>query len=78
MAASREAKALGWSDKGSKWQAAPEQLQKLIDGYNAAPKEARADSLDRLTCDQGRSKQLRELLDSQLVAYKTQDKGLSR
>ena len=78
MAASREAKALGWSDKGSKWQATPAQLKQLIDGYNAAPKEARVAILDRLTCDQGRSKQLRELLDTQLAAYKTQEKGLSR
>ena len=77
MAASREAKAFGWSDKGSKWQAAPEQLQKLIDGYNAAPREVRASMLDRITSDRG-SKQLRELLDAQQANYRQNDRGLGR
>jgi len=77
MAASREAKAFGWSDKGSKWQAAPEQLQKLIDGYNAAPREVRASILDRITSDRG-SQQLRELLDMQRGADRQNDRGLSR
>ena len=77
MAASREAKALGWSDKGSKWQAAPEQLQKLIDGYNAAPREVRASMLDRITTDRG-SQQLRELLDAQQANYRQNDRGLGR
>ena len=77
MAASREAKAFGWSDKGSKWQAAPEQLQKLIDGYNAAPREVRASMLDRITSDRG-SKQLRELLDAQQANYRQNDRGMSR
>ena len=77
MAASREAKAFGWSDKGSKWQAAPEQLQKLIDGYNAAPREVRASMLDRITTDRG-SKQLRELLDTQQANYRQNDRGMGR
>ena len=77
MAAGREVKAFGWSDSGSKWQAAPEQLQKLIDGYNAAPREVRASMLDRITTDRG-SKQLRELLDTQLMNYRMKDRGLSR
>jgi hypothetical protein len=42
MAAKREMKASGWSDRGEQWKAAPEGLKKLIDGYNAAPKEMRA------------------------------------
>lgn len=78
MAASREAKALGWSDRGGKWQAAPEQLKKLIDGYNAAPKEARAAVLARLTTDKASSQQLRTLLDTQKANYRENDRGISR
>lgn len=77
MAASREAKAFGWSDKGSKWQAAPEQLKRLIDGYNAAPREVRASMLERITSDRG-SKQLRELLDTQQANYRENDRGMGR
>ena len=77
LAASREAKAFGWSDKGSKWRAAPEQLQKLIDGYNAAPREVRASILDRITSDRG-SQQLRELLDMQRRTDRQNDRGVSR
>ena len=78
MALGREAKAFGWGDSGSKWKATPEQLKKLIEGYNAAPKEARAAILDRLTSDRGSSKQVRELLDTQQTNYRKSDRGLSR
>lgn len=77
MALGREAKAQGWGDSGSKWQAAPEQLKKLIEGYNAAPKEARAAILDRLTTDRGSNKQLRELMDAQQAHYRQNDRGHS-
>ena len=53
MAASRAVKAYGWGDSGSKWQAAPEQLKKLIDGYNAAPKAAQPAILERILSDAG-------------------------
>ncbi len=78
MAASREAKGLGWSDNGSKWQATPAQLKQLIDGYNAAPKEARAAILDRLTSDPKSSQQLRKLMDTQQANYRQNDRGMSR
>ena len=78
MASGREMKAFGWGESGRKWQAAPEQLKKMIDGYNAAPKEARAAILDRLTSDRGSSKKLRELLDTQQASYRKNDRGLSR
>lgn len=78
MAASREVKAFGWGDSGSKWQAAPEQLKNLIEGYNAAPKEARAAILARLTIDSGSSQQLRELLDAQQVKYRANHCGIRR
>ena len=77
MAASREAGALGWSDKGSKWLAAPEPLKKLIDGYNAAPNEIRATMLDRIGSEQG-SKQLRALLDTQQHEANSRRSGLER
>ena len=77
MAASREAGALGWSDKGSKWLAAPEPLKKLIDGYNAAPNEIRATMLDRIGSEQG-SKQLRALLDTQQRESNNRRGGLER
>lgn len=78
MAASREAKAFGWSDGGGNWLATPDQLKRLIDGYNAAPKEARAAILDRLTSDRGSSQQVRKLLDTQQDNYRQNDRGMSR
>ena len=36
MAAKREAKASGWSDRGDHWQAAPQGLRTLIDGYKGS------------------------------------------
>ena len=78
MAAGREVKAFGWSDSGSKWQATPAQLKQLIDGSNAAPREARAAILDRLTSDLVSSQQLRKLLDKQQANYRENDRGMSR
>ena len=78
MAAGREVKAFGWSDSGSKWQATPAQLKQLIDGYNAAPREARAAILDRLTSDRDSSQQLRKLLDTQQANYRQNDREMGR
>ena len=78
MAASRQAKALGWGDRGGKWQAAPEKLKKLIDDYNASPKEVRDAVLARLATDQASSQQLRKLLDTQKANYRENDQGMSR
>lgn len=78
MAASREAKALGWSDRGGKWQATPEPLKQLIDSYNASPKEVRVAVLARLTTDKASSQQLRKLLDTQKANYRENDQGMSR
>lgn len=78
MAASREAKALGWSDRGGKWQATPEPLNQLIDSYNASPKEVRVAVLARLTTDKVSSQQLRKLLDTQKANYRENDQGMSR
>lgn len=78
MAASRETKALGWSDRGGKWQATPEPLKQLIDSYNASPKEVRVAVLARLTTDKVSSQQLRKLLDTQKANYRENDQGMSR
>jgi hypothetical protein len=76
MAASREAKAFGWSDRGSKWQATPDPLKQLIDSYNASPKEVRVAVLARLTTDKASSQQLRKLLDTQKANYRQNDRGM--
>ena len=77
MAASRQAKALGWSDRGGKWQATPEPLKQLIDSYSAAPKEVRIAVLARLTADQASSQKLRQLLHTQKANYRENDRGWS-
>lgn len=78
MAQKREMKASGWSDRGEQWQAAPEGLKKLIDGYNAAPKEARPAILDRILSDSSRREQVRELMAEQREQYRQNDRGMSR
>ena len=80
MAQKREMKASGWSDRGEQWKAAPESLRGLIDGYNAAPKEARAVILARIV-ENGRSRggdKLRDLMDEQRQNYRENDRGMSR
>ena len=77
MAKKRELKAGGWSDRGDQWQAAPDGLKKMIDGYNAAPKAARPAILDRILSDSGRREQVRELLAEQRQNYRENDRGMS-
>lgn len=77
MAKKRELKASGWSDRGDQWQAAPDGLKKLIDGYNAAPLAARPAILDRILSDSGRRDQVRGLMAEQRQRYLENDQGLS-
>lgn len=77
MAQKREMKASGWSDRGEQWKAAPEGLKKLIDGYNAAPKEMRPAILDRILSDGQRREQVRELMAEQRQQYRANDRGIS-
>ena len=77
MAASREVKAFGWGDNGSKWQAAPLKLQRMIETYNSTPKSARPLMLDSFTDVSAHRKQLRELLDKQQANYRKNDRGMS-
>ena len=78
MAAKREAKASGWSDRGEQWKAAPDGLKKLIDGYNAAPKEMRPAILDRILSDGQRREQVRGLMAEQRQQYRENDRGMER
>ena len=78
MAQKREMKASGWSDRGEQWKAAPEPLKKLIESYNAAPKEMRPAILDRILNDDQRREQVRELLAEQRQQYRANDRGMSR
>ena len=78
MAQKREMKASGWSDRGEQWKAAPEGLKKLMDGYNAAPKEMRPAILDRILNDDQRREQVRELLAEQRQQYRANDRGMER
>ena len=78
MAQKRELKASGWSDRGEQWKAAPEGLRKLIEGYNAAPKEARPAILARIMDDPKRREQVRELMNEQRQQYRENDRGMSR
>ena len=78
MAKKRELKAGGWGDRGEQWQAAPDGLKKLIDGYNAAPKEMRPAILDRILSDGGRREQVRGLMAEQREQYRENDRGMSR
>ena len=78
MAAKREAKASGWSDRGEQWKAAPQGLRTLIDGYNAVPKEKRPIVLDRILNDSQRREQVRELMAEQRQQYRANDRGMER
>ena len=78
MARKREMRASGWSDRGEQWKAAPQGLRTLIDGYNAAPKEARAVILARIV-ENGRSRggdKLRDLMAEQRQNYRDNDRGM--
>ena len=78
MAQKREMKASGWGDRGDQWQAAPDGLKKLIEGYNAAPKEARPVILDRILSDSSRREQVHGLIAEQREQYRKNDRGMSR
>ena len=78
MARKREIGQSDWRNRGEKWKAAPEKLRTLIDGYNAAPKQAQPVILERITSDTNRREQVRELLDEQKANYRENDRGMTR
>ena len=65
LASQREAKASGWNNKGEQWQAVPQKLRMLIDGYNATPKDSRAANLERLVQEFDGAEQIHDLLEEQ-------------
>jgi hypothetical protein len=74
MALKRELRMNGFTDRSRNWQNTPKPLRDLIDGYNAAPKEARPVVLERLLGEPGRWEQVRELMAKQ----RENSRGLSR
>lgn len=51
----REGKALGYGDSSKKWNAMPQELRDMIDGYNKQPKEARPVILEKIRGNMKRS-----------------------
>ena len=75
MAQRRELRMSGWSDRGEKWQAAPEPLKKLIESYNATPKTQRQAVLEQMMKNPKTREQVRELMKQQ--RENSRDHGLS-
>lgn len=78
MAQKRELRVGGWGDRGEKWQAAPEPLRKLIEGYNATPKAQRQAVLDHMMANPKTREHVRELLAEQRQQYRANDRGMER
>lgn len=76
MAQKRELRVGGWGDRGEKWQAAPEPLRKLIEGYNATPKAQREAVLEQMMKNPKTREHVRELMEQQRENSRSQ--GLTR
>ena len=74
MALKRELRAGGWSDTGSQWEAVPAPLRRVIEQYNAAPKDKRPAMLAQFVADPANVERTRSLLDQQ----KAQARGFNR
>ncbi|WP_208457088.1 hypothetical protein, partial [Burkholderia vietnamiensis] len=59
-----------------KWQAAPEPLRKLIEGYNATPKAQREAVLEQMMKNPKTREHVRELMEQQRENSRSQ--GLTR
>ena len=77
MAQKRELRVGGWGDRGEKWQAAPEPLRKLIEGYNATPQAQREAVLEQMMKNPKTREHVRELLAEQRQQYRANDRGIS-
>ena len=75
MAQKRELRVGGWGDRGEKWQAAPEPLRKLIEGYNATPKAQREAVLEQMMKNPKTREHVRGLMAEQ--RENSRDHGLS-
>jgi len=76
----REMKAFGYGETGKQWNAIPEKLRTMIEGFNQLPKEARAVVLDRLRENWKREPEAAEKITQQFAQAEEQslDRGMSR
>jgi hypothetical protein len=75
LAAKRAGPMLGWGDGGKQWQATPAPLRELIEIYNRAPPDVRAEILQRLGNDQQANQHVRGLLMQRQELVQQQDRG---
>jgi hypothetical protein len=75
LAAKRAGPMLGWGDGGKQWQATPAPLRELIEIYNLAPADVKAEILQRLGNDQQANQHVRGLLVQRQELVQQQDRG---
>jgi len=76
----REMKAFGYGETGKQWNAIPEKLRTMIEGFNQLPKEVRAVVLDRLRENWKREPEAAAKITQQFAQAEEQslDRGMSR
>jgi hypothetical protein len=80
LATKREGKFWGYGDDGKQWNALPEGLRTMIEGFNQLPKEARPMALEGLRAAWTRKPEAAEKIAKQLEQAEEQnrDRGMSR
>ena len=74
----REMKAFGYGETGKQWNAIPEKLRTMIEGFNQLPKEAQALVLDRLRENWKREPEAAAKITQQLEQAEEQNRGMIR
>jgi MobA/MobL family len=74
----REMKAFGYGETGKQWNAIPEKLRTMIEGFNQLPKEGRAVVLDRLRENWKREPEAAAKITQQLEQAEEQNRGMIR
>jgi len=74
----REMKAFDYGETGKQWNAIPEKLRTMIEGFNQLPKEARAVVLDRLRENWKREPEAAEKITQQLAQAEEQAREQGR
>jgi len=76
----REMKALGYGENGKQWQAIPEKLRTMIEGFNQLPEEGRPMALDRMRQVWMRDPEAAKEIARQfeLVKERDRNRGISR
>lgn len=82
LASKREAGAYGYGDRDERWQAAPENLRKVVEDYNGVPQQAKAIFLERLRSEPAAARAIGQALDHQervleRVMEMRMDRGIS-